>query len=194
MGASPALRARAASRRRRVAELRVQGLTIPQIAQRLKCSITTVGNHLAALGLRAEARTGPSKVAAPPPFAPPETSRRRDVCPPSSDKSETVALAARFGDLAFAYTEGLRAEVARLERQLVDLQRRHAQEVAAAKAEGQRRCRSLEASLATQTARADELQERVTFAERRAEAAVTERAALERLVPTARLVQLAPAD
>jgi hypothetical protein len=68
--------------------------------------------------------------------------------------------------------------------QQTDERRRRAQELAAARAQGDRCRRDLEARLATQTARADELQERVVFAERRAEAAVGQLRDLERHVPS----------
>jgi hypothetical protein len=184
------------ARRRRVAQLRAQGLAIRQIARLLEVAVSTVDRDLAALALRGgrvppTARRDLAGSGHPEPEAT-VTGRDGKRCP--ADGADAIVLAGRLGDLAGAYVADVRraheAQLVDVRHQLTEERRRHTQEVAALKAQGERQRRELEGRLATQAARAEELFTRAVAAERRAETVVGRLAAVERLMPPAQRARL----
>ena len=154
--ATPAQRRRAI-RLARVAQLRAAGWSVREIADHLEHSSSTVFKDLTGLGLGAQGGLRRSEL------PPRDTSSGRFLAPPidAAGVAREVTAMVESARLAFE-------------------RRRHAQELAAAKAQGDRwRC-ELETRLAWQTARADELTERAALAEQRAAVATAQLRSIER--------------
>ena len=190
-GDTPARRRRAI-RLARVAQLRAAGLSVRQIAARLEQSTSTVWQDLTRLGLGGggpaprEARSG--RWAAPSNALEGACEVFRPEHLAGSEVSEPATVVGRNGALPGAPAEDWAALLRRLSTtvdqarlaRLTFERRRHAQELAALKAQAERWRHTLEARLALQTARAEELLERVALAEQRAAVATAQLRAVER--------------